>query len=137
MKNSIITKVYLAGGFCGGWQINVKTQLKNCGFVFMDPSIKEIKETPSYIEYGVWGLHAVKNCDIVFAYMQKDNPSGVGLAVEIGYAKGLGKTVILVLEKNNKYQKDKYLDFLRLVSDITFNDLQSGINYLNSFKYLG
>jgi hypothetical protein len=53
---------------------------------------------------------------------------------EAGYAKGLGKTVILVLEKNNTTIKDRYLDFLRTVSDIVFDDLDSGIKFLSKFQ---
>ncbi len=62
--------------------------------------------------------------------MEKTNPSGIGLAVEIGYAKGLGKTVILCLEENNSKINDRYLDFLKKAADITFNSLESGISHL-------
>ena len=41
--------------------------------------------------------------------MEKTNPSGIGMSVEMGYAKALGKTVILCLEENNEHIKDGYL----------------------------
>lgn len=128
-------KVYLAGGFKSDWQTKVKN---SSSFYWLDPKEKERApmdlEPMTLNEYGVWDLHHVKQADIVFVYCESDNPGCIGLAVEAGYAKGLGKTVILVLEKNNTTIKDRYLDFLRTVSDIVFDDLDSGINYLAKFQ---
>jgi hypothetical protein len=55
------------------------------------------------------------------------------LCCEAGYAKGLGKTVITVLEPNHETIKDAYLSFITQVSDIVFEDLESGVSYLKSF----
>jgi nucleoside 2-deoxyribosyltransferase len=63
--------------------------------------------------------------------MEKTNPSGFGLSVEIGYAKALGKTVILVLETG--HEKDKYLLFLKNVADVVYDNLQDGVDFLSSF----
>ena len=57
----------------------------------------------------------------------------IGLCCEAVFAKGLGKTVITVLEPNHETIKDTYLSFITQVSDIVFEDLESGINYLKSF----
>lgn len=65
--------------------------------------------------------------------MERTNPSGFGLAVEIGYAKGINKTVILVLEKNHEIHKDRYLEFLMKAADVTFEDLDNAIEFLKSF----
>lgn len=128
-------KVYLAGGFRGNWQELVK---ENINLVWLDPKVKEInvqeQEPMTLDEYGTWDLHHVKQADIVFVYCEATNPACIGLSVEAGYAKGLGKTVILVLEKNNITIKDRYLDFLRTVSDIVFDDLESGIKFLSKFQ---
>jgi len=124
------SKVYLAGGMRSGWQ----SDLQSLNLDFIDPTDKEPERNLSLNEYGSWDLHYVKNCDIVFAYMEKDNPAGTGMAVEIGYAKGLGKTVILCLEENNQHINDRYLAFMKTVADITFKDFQEAVNYLKLFK---
>jgi nucleoside 2-deoxyribosyltransferase len=121
--------VYLAGGFRSNWRKKVKNTCTN--LLFIDPEEKEQnkKFTPS--EYGCWDLHFVKQSDIVFVYMAKNNPSGYGLSVEIGYAKALGKTVILVLEK--EHEKYRYLKFLESVADVVYENLDESITFLSSF----
>ena len=123
-------KVYLAGGFKNDWQ----TRVISCSdkFDFINPKTKE-KTAMSVTEYGKWDLHFIRQSDIVFVYVERDNASCIGLSVEAGYAKGLGKTVILVLEPNHETIKDSYLLFITQVADIVFEDLESGINYLKSF----
>ena len=131
MKN----KVYLAGGFKSNWSEKVK-QLK--GFDFFDPKDKEIKEANrvdwDVNSYGKYDLHYIKMSDIVFVYVEKSNPSCIGLSVEAGFAKGLNKTVILVLEDNHETIKDNYLKFITQVADITFNDFDKALDYLKTFN---
>jgi len=117
--------VYLAGGFNSDWRDKVKF----CTNV----EFKNPKEKPSmqWSEYGCWDLHYIRHTDICFVYMERTNPSGIGLSVEIGYAKALGKTVILVLETG--HEKDKYLLFLKAVADVVYDNLEDGINFLASF----
>jgi nucleoside 2-deoxyribosyltransferase len=117
-------KVYLAGGF-SGWREKVK-ELTNVEF--FDP---KLKPDNTWQEYGTWDLHYIKQCDILFGYMGKDNPSGYGLSVEIGYAKALNKTIILVLESG--HEKDKYLQFLKITADIVYETLDEGIEFLRTF----
>lgn len=129
-------KVYLAGGFKSDWA----NKVKNCsdGFNWINPKEKEYKNGERVImnvyEYGKWDLHYIKQSDIVFVYVERENTSCIGLSVEAGFAKGLGKTVILILELNHETIKDDYLKFLTQVADITFDNLESGINYLKSFN---
>jgi len=121
--------VYLAGGFSSDW----RNKVKECTNVdFKDPKEKEVKKEFQWFEYGCWDLHYIKHTDICFVYMERTNPSGYGLSAEIGYAKALGKTVILVLESG--HEKDRYLQFLKAVADITYDNLQDGIDFLSSFK---
>lgn len=121
--------VYLAGGFNSDWRDKVKL----CTNVeFIDPKEKEVKKEFQWFEYGCWDLHYIKQTDISFVYMERTNPSGFGLSVEIGYAKAMGKTVILVLE--NGHEKDKYLQFLKTVADVVYDNLEDGISFLSSFK---
>lgn len=128
-------KVYLAGGFKNDWQSKVISSSE--WITWINPKSKEYtngeRTTMSVPEYGKWDLHYIKQSDIVFVYVEKDNTSCIGLSVEAGYAKGLGKMVILVLEPNHETIKDSYLSFITQVADIVFSDLESGINYLKSF----
>ena len=128
-------KVYLAGGFYGGWQEKIKNQLKD-SFVFLDPRSKEFddenEKRMSFNEYTAWDLWAIRTADIVFVYSQRTNP-GQGYIVEAGYAKGLGKTVILVREEGNEHMPDKYLNFIDCVADFVCNDFQVGVKYLSRF----
>lgn len=134
-----ILKVYLAGGFKSDWANNIKSISDN--ILWINPKEKEFKNGNRVImnvnEYGKWDLHFIKSSDIVFVYVEKTNPSCIGLSCEAGYAKGLGKTVITVLESNNEYIKDNYLSFLTQVSDIVFETLEDGVNYLKSFDIWG
>ena len=130
-----MNKVYLAGGYRSAWQLKVKEVE---GFVWFDPKEKERPEgkvIPMTLnEYGTWDLHFIKESDIVFVYAERTNPSCIGLAVEIGFAKGLGKTIILVLEENHETIKDRYMQFLKKAASITFDNLEAGVGFLQSFK---
>lgn len=145
-------KVYLAGGFRSGWQKKVKEEVNKTpegkgiidalerGYsqcLFLDPFEKERgefteKKEWTSKEYTEMDLHMIRQSSIVFAYLEKGNP-GLGVIAEIGYAIGLGKTVILVCEKSEVY-KDRYLDFTRNLASITFNNLADGVVYLKSCK---
>lgn len=125
-------KVYLAGGMRSGWQEIVKQQMPHLDF--FDPRDKELDDTWNLDKFGSWDLAHIRRCDVVFAYMEKTNPSGVGMACEMGYAYGLGKTVILCLELDNEHQKDRYLGFMRKVSQIVFDNFEEALDYLKTFK---
>jgi len=116
-------RVYLAGGMESGWQEILKDSTNAC--IFYDPRDSGLKEP---LLYTNWDLKHVKKCDVIFIYIEKDNPSGIGLSVEIGYAKALGKHIILVDEKED----DKRFDIVRACaySDYTTNVLPYGIDHL-------
>ena len=118
-------KVYLAGGMHSAWRDGVKglTNLQ-----FFDPKLKPNKD---WSEYGTWDVHFVKQCDICFVYLDISNPSGYGLAAEMGYACALNKTVIFVLEPG--HEKDKYFQFLKQFADVVYDNLQDGIDFLRTF----
>jgi nucleoside 2-deoxyribosyltransferase len=128
-------KIYLAGGFKSDWAANLESRVK--GFDYINPKKKEFSNgeriTTTPAEFVKWDLHFINKCDILFAYVERTNPSCIGLACEIGYAKGLGKTVITVIEPNHEKIKDSYLSFIGVVSDIVFKEYEEGINYLKSF----
>lgn len=122
-------KIYLAGGFASDWRRDVKALTKHA---FIDPKEKEAVGKWSMDAIGAWDLSAVRQSDCVFAYMERMNPSGFGLACEIGYAYGIGKLVVLVLEPGHTVHKDRYLDFMRKVSSVTFPTFDGGLNFLAS-----
>jgi hypothetical protein len=116
-------KVYLSGGMSTGdnWQDKV---IKQCSqFKFIDPRNHKLSNPKEYTE---WDLLGVYNADIVFAYMDKDNPSGYGLTLEIGYGKGLNKIIIMVDEQNKSN-----MEIVRCCADFLYDNLKDGIDKLN------
>jgi|WetSurMetagenome_2_1015567.scaffolds.fasta_scaffold128296_2 nucleoside 2-deoxyribosyltransferase len=131
-------KIYLAGGFHGNWRDLIHKELKD-KVIFLDPLEPELDENGkrknlSFEEYTAWDLWAIRTADIVFVYSEATNP-GQGYIVEAGYAKGLGKTVILVREDNNEYMFDKYLKFIDCIADYKTNELLVGLTVLKRFIY--
>lgn len=122
-------KVYLAGSFQSGWREKLKCIDE---ISFIDPSIKEHNNPLKAEEYVAWDLWAIQSSDMVFAYMANTNPSGYGLSIELGYAKALNKLIILILEDG--HEKDKYLQFLKPIADVVYNNLEEGIRYLKLFN---
>lgn len=116
--------IYLAGGFKSGWQAKVVGQLPN--YTFLDPSQHNIQDP---VEYTRWDLNAVRACDIVLAYMESTNPGGYSLALEIGFAHALGKTVLLVDEIKDP-SISKYFEMVRQCSVSIFSNLGQAIEYL-------
>jgi hypothetical protein len=124
-------KVFLSGGFKSKWQDRIYSKLEN-DFIFFNPR-NHMLEDPN--EYTFWDLHYIKQCDILFAYLEKDNPSGLGLIFEIGVAYGLSKTIILVDEKSDQDELfKKYFKIVRHASTSIFNSFDDGLKYLESFK---
>jgi len=149
----MLRQVYLAGGFRSGWQKKVKeTANANPGnwssgeamtrgytqFIWNDPFEKERGEFAedrewTAKEYTRLDLFLIDQSDIVFIYLEKDNP-GLGCIAEAGYAVGKGKYTILVREKPHEIHTDRYLDFLEEMCDISFDNLEDGITFLKTFK---
>ncbi len=123
-------KIYLAGGMKSGWQDNVINRFLN-KFDFFNPRDHQLDKSS---EYTIWDLHFVKESDILFAYMEKDNPSGFGLTLELGFAKALNKTIILVDERSavNESFANRF-KIVRESSSITFNNIEDGIKFLERF----
>jgi nucleoside 2-deoxyribosyltransferase len=113
-------KVYLAGGMRSGWQDIVKERCGVCEYY--DPRTHGLTNPT---EYTKWDLDHIAKCDVLFAYMEKDNPSGFGLCIELGYAKALGKTIIFVNESDNRH-----LAMANCVADIFYTTLEDGMDVL-------
>lgn len=124
-------KIYLAGGMKSGWQNTVINKLKDrC--IFFNPQDHQLNNAK---EYTIWDLHFVNSSDIIFVYLEKENPSGFGLTLEIGYAKALNKTIILVDERS-KFDSSfaNYFKIVRESASVVFDDFESGLNYLERFS---
>lgn len=124
-------KVYLAGGFKTGWQERLISTVGEDTFLWLDPSAHGI-EDPAL--YTFWDLNAIKDSDVVFAYLEHSNPAGYALCLEIGYALALGKTVILVDEKKSVFgaYSEKYMDMARHAATIAFTNLSQGVEFLKN-----
>lgn len=127
-------KIYLAGGMKSGWQNTVINKLKDRCVCFnpQDHRLNNAKE------YTIWDLHFVNQADIIFAYLEKENPSGFGLTLEIGYAKALNKTIILVDERSRF--DSSFANYFKIVSEsanVVFDDFESGLDYLERFSIYG
>jgi len=114
-------KVFLSGGFKSNWQSIVINQL-NDSFVFFNPREHGLNE-PEF--YTTWDIHFIKECDIFFALMESTNPSGYGLAFELGVAFALNKTIILIDEKSKTNDSfAKYFKILYKPSGVVFHNIQ-------------
>jgi hypothetical protein len=127
-KNKL--KVFLSGGFKSDWQNKIIEKYKD-DFIFFNPREHGLADPD---QYTVWDIHFIKQCDILFAYMEETNPSGYGLAFELGLAHGLNKTIILVDERSKK--DDAFKNYFRIIykpSNIVFDNFKDGVKYLAAF----
>ena len=101
-------------------------------FVFYNPREHSLTNSE---EYTFWDLFYVKQSDILFAYMQNDNPSGIGLTLEVGYARAMDKSIILIDERsqNDKIFASRF-QIVRESSTIVFDNLDDGISFLKKIK---
>lgn len=125
-------KVYLAGGMKSGWQDKIIKQFGN-KYIFLNPRDHQLSISE---QYTTWDLHYVKKADIILAYMEKDNPSGYGMTLEIGYAQALNKTIILIDERSaidtsfaNRFK------IVRESSSVVFNNLTDGLAFFERFSF--
>jgi len=121
-------KVFLSGGTHTDWQGQVIMAIHGIAEFFDPRTISHVKDAEAY----TWrNLIEVRDSDIVFAYMEADNPSGLGLAVEVGYAVGLGKLVILVDDKSETDpQFERYFAIVRNAAHSVPPTLDEGIELL-------
>jgi nucleoside 2-deoxyribosyltransferase len=124
--------IYLAGGMRSKWQDAVMDaiDIDIAGARFYDPRTHGLKDEA---DYTVWDMAAIRRSDVVFAYLEADNPSGFGMSNEIAYAAALGKYVIFVDEKSPTLPRRELYNFLGINRNLsnfyTFN-LADGIHML-------
>lgn len=114
-------RVYLAGGLNSKWRDRVMAEVPDA--IYIDPRTHDLEDDAR--AYAAWDLLGVDRCDIVFAYLERDNPSGLGLALEMGYAKAKGKAILLVDERC-----DGHTDMLRMAATIAVSNFSEGLSLL-------
>lgn len=128
-------KIYLAGGMRSNWQdttmAELRSRLPSVPLIFLDPRQNGTKDEAVYT---AWDLTALDSSDIVFAYLEHDNPAGQGLALEIGYARAIvEKTdrrldVVFVCEKD--HPQYRYFGMARQCADSVYDTLDAGMDEL-------
>lgn len=118
-------RIYLAGGFKSGWQNIVLNELRD--FELLDPSAHNIEDPAAYTE---WDLRAVRECDVILANMEESNPGGYALALEVGYAKALGKHVVFIDQLSDSSRK-RHFEMIRQASDRVFTNLADALEYVS------
>lgn len=125
-------KIYLAGGFRGGWHQQIIKALGN-DFICFNPQTHQLDDAD---KYTAWDLYHIEKCDILLGYMTQNNPSGYGLALEIGFAKAKGKLIILIDERSKIDEEfERYFLICHESSNIVLSDLDEAISYIKSFAF--
>lgn len=119
-------KVYLSGGTVSGWQDVVISRIGKPvdNVEFYNPATFTVGSVgrPGLSLYGPMDRLKIEDCDILFAYLEASNPTAINVALELAYAKGLGKRTILCNEWTEKNYNDFNLKTL-LCKDGTKNAL--------------
>lgn len=126
MLNRPKLTVYLSGGMRGDWRQRVQAAVPCLTYINPQDHGLDIAD-----EYTAWDLLGVRMADVIFAYLEDHNPSGIGLALEVGYAKALGKTVIFV------DQRGGYTDIIRSAADVWCESFEQGLAVLQRLAILG
>lgn len=114
-------KVYLAGDLHSNWQQKVIERASS--HQYFNPQC-DTNQNASYF-WTTQEINSIKGSDMLFAYYGNDNPSGLGLALEIGVAVALNIPVIFIDEH------DELNAFLCASSKKIFHNLDSAIKYLS------
>ncbi len=123
-------KIYLAGGFRSNWQAKVALRLAN-SYELLDPSAHGIQDPA---EYTRWDLDAVRQADILLANMEASNPGGYSLALEVGFAKALGKRIFMVDQIEDPSVR-RYFEMVRQCSERVFPTLGEAMDHLASLEW--
>lgn len=126
--------VYLAGGMRGDWQDKVKKALP--GIMFIDPRDHGLSDECNYTK---WDLTGVSICDVVFGYLEAENPSGAGLAVEFGWGAHGGNKFLMLTEQEG-YPHQRSFGMVRALADAHFTGsgaLDKAIEALSVIRDMG
>lgn len=120
-------RVYLSGGFHSNWQDRVMDVAPT--FTYFDPRKTGLTNP---IEYTPHDIIAIENSDSMFAYLEKDNPCTYNICLEIGYAVGQNKDVLVVDEKRGvDGLPERYHEFLEYLGLIYMTSFEEAISYMS------
>ena len=130
-------RIYLAGGMHSNWRGVIYNGLdgNQSYYSFLDPMKHDLREPD---QYTFWDLRAIDKCDILLGYMDRTNPSGYGLNLEIGYARALGKTIVLVVP-NDFWRDDpraKYFRMAEVSANILVSTLDDAVRVLKEIEHI-
>jgi nucleoside 2-deoxyribosyltransferase len=129
MKNVM----YLCGGFTTNWQQSITDKLAD-KFDIRNPRTKELKNKMIPPEYVAHDLLNIKKSDILLVRIESTNPSGIGLSVEVGYAKALNKTIIALVDKEwEDNNRQRHFNFVVVCCDVVFDNEKALVEYLKTF----
>lgn len=111
--------IYLAGGFYTDWQDRAKERLAGLA-EFYDP--RDVNQD-SLAFLSLSHYQNAKACDYMLAYFEKTNPSGLGLAKEIGMAAGHAR--IFFIDEHPRIN-----GFLAALSTEIFSDFEAALERL-------
>jgi hypothetical protein len=122
--------LYLAGGTHSGWQDAVITALPH--WRVLDPRVHGLADER---EYTLWDLNAVQSSDYVLATLEATNPAGYNLALEVGYARALGKRIIFIDSRSgDDARHGRYVSMLHAVADATPKSVNEAIAFLRQIN---
>jgi len=121
-------RIYLAGGLVSNWQDTVIQAVPAARF--LDPRTHGLRSPAAFTS---WDLAAIRRCDILFAYLEANNPGGYALSLEMGFAKALGKHIVLVDEKSAADPGvARVLTMVHATADVEFEDFGAAVHYLRA-----
>lgn len=97
-------RVYLSGGTVTGWQNYIISRVE--GVDFYNPAQFKLGSLimPELRLFGPMDKTKIRECDVLFGYLEASNPTPINVALELGYAKGLGKITVLC----NEWTEDRF-----------------------------
>jgi nucleoside 2-deoxyribosyltransferase len=131
-------RIYLAGGMYNKWRDSITEPLRRISssfsmFKFYDPCATKLTEPTAYT---TWDLKAIRDRDIVVGYMEVSNPSGYGLNFELGYAKALGKTIVLLLDGHFLATDERapYFNMAIVSADVVVYTYRDVVDFIEAFE---
>lgn len=93
-------KIFLAGQVTGEWQKTVQdtiyTTFTNINALGKPRFLVPTADLSTPALYTAYDLGLLEEADVIVGYMEDDNPSGYGLAFELGWGVGRGTPTILL-----------------------------------------
>lgn len=120
-------KIYLAGGLRSGWRGEVIQGANYSDVKYLDPNDHELNIRSQYTNMD---LCMIDNSNLVFGYLENDNPRGYNTIFELGYAVGKNIPIIFV---NEKPSWDKYVGMIN-ESPLFYTEVfLNGLSFLNRY----